>query len=241
MTDAGKVARFLVLLLVLSLPFWLIGAWNEDPLLPGIPVSALMAAATAAAALLMILREKGWGAVLPFAGRVLDFRRAPIIVLAFAVAAMPEGSLDLSKIVALFGIFWIAAAAEELGWSGYLADPAQRLWGMSGACVAIGAIWALWHVVPLLQAGREWHWIAWWSTGTVATRVITLSVFRWSNDSVFAASILHAAQNTAWQSFPTSGSHYDPCYSAPLFLAAATICAGIWIVRPQPRAVGVDT
>jgi hypothetical protein len=57
----------------------------------------------------------------------------------------------------------------------------RRGWRTSASSLAIGLIWAMWHYVPLLEAGRTPAWIAWWSLGTVAARVIIV----WLYDSYF--------------------------------------------------------
>ncbi|MEU1631105.1 CPBP family glutamic-type intramembrane protease [Streptomyces sp. NPDC020096] len=47
-------------------------------------------------------------------------------------------------------VFLLAAACEELGWSGYATDPMLRRWGLLTTGVLLGGFWGLWHVVPLL-------------------------------------------------------------------------------------------
>jgi hypothetical protein len=88
-------------------------------------------------------------------------------------------------------------------------------------------------LAPLLQAGRDLSWIGWWALGTIAARLIALAIYRWSNESVFAVSTLHAAQNVAWQAFPINGTHYDPSYTAPLFILGGVTCTVIALYHRQ--------
>jgi membrane protease YdiL (CAAX protease family) len=55
----------------------------------------------------------------------------------------------------LFCVFLVAAVCEELGWSGYALGPMQSRLGEVLAGLAIGLVWALWHFVPLAQAGQS--------------------------------------------------------------------------------------
>src|SRR3954471_21964806 len=74
--------------------------------------------------------------------------------------------------------------------------------------LVLGVAWALWHVIPLVQAHRPAAWIAWWSLGTVASRVIIVWLYNNAGRSVPAAALYHAVTNFCWQLFPNSGSHY---------------------------------
>ena len=91
----------------------------------------------------------------------------------------------------------------------------------------IGGLWAIWHVVPLLQARRSLGWIAWWCLGTVSLRVLLVWLYNGAGRSVFAVSLCHALHNLAWMLFPAHGSHYDPrvdglvtAFSAAVVIAA---------------------
>jgi uncharacterized protein len=242
MRDANRVAAFAALVFALSLPFWVLGALSQALMMPGLPVSALAVLAPAVAAVAQTWLADGVGATQTLLMRAADAGRTNLRTLVIAIAvmpaltivtwfamrangvAMPEVKIEWPIIATLFAIFLVAAMLEELGWSGYLAEPAQRLWGFLGAGVLIGAIWAVWHLPALLQAGRGADWIAWWILGTISTRIITLAIYERAQRSVFAAALLHAAQNTAWQTFPIGGSHFDPSYAAPVFaLGAAAI------------------
>lgn len=242
MVDRDPIWAFVVLTFALSVPFWALGQALGMELLPGLPLSALMIAAPALSAQALTASEGGRKGGLTFLARAVDIRRASWKSVALALAIMPaatvgawlwmracdvempEANVTVWELSALFAAFLPAAAAEELGWSGYMACPLRRRWGFLGAAVLIGLICAVWHLPALLQAGRSLDWIAWWALATVAARIVTMAIFEWSNGSVAAVSILHAAQNTAWQAFPVNGSHYDLRFIAPVF-AFAAICA----------------
>jgi CAAX protease family protein len=124
----------------------------------------------------------------------------------------------------MFLAFLVSAAGEELGWSGYATGPIQARWGELGAGLLLGVVWAAWHLVPLIQVDRPLGWIAGWSLGTVANRIIIVRLYNATGGSVFGATLYHAMNNLSWQLFPNRGSHYDPRISGPLLgLAAAVV------------------
>lgn len=244
-----NIGTFIAAVLVVSCPFWLAGYFLGGVILPGLPVSALMAVVPALAAMILTAGTGGWVRMWELAARIGDCQRAsPASLLLAALVmpmltlcawawmrrdgvAMPDQMLSPLALAGLFIVFWFAAIGEELGWSGYLVKPAIQCVGFMGAGLAIGITTALWHLVPLLQASRDLGWIGWWALGTIAARLIALAIYRWSNESVFAVSTLHAAQNVAWQAFPINGSHYDPSYTAPVFLVAGVTCTVIALYK----------
>ena len=164
----------------------------------------------------------------------------PIIVLQPAVALLSYGvmrmlgmplptlQLSLTTAIALLVLFLVSALGEESGWSGYLIDPLQERWGALTASIVLGFVWAAWHLVPLLQVGRAPGWIAWWSLGTVATRVLHTWLYNNTGKSIFGAILFHAMTNLSWQLFPNNGSHYDPRITALIVTAVAALVTLQW-------------
>jgi membrane protease YdiL (CAAX protease family) len=148
---------------------------------------------------------------------------------------LPSPALSISIVPALFLLFFLAAIAEELGWSGYALDPLQNRYGALLASLIIGLVWAAWHVVPLLQVDRAPGWIAWWSVATVATRVLHTWLYNNTGKSVFGAALFHAMTNVSWQMFPNHGSHFDPRITG-IILAMVALCITIrWGPRTLAR------
>jgi membrane protease YdiL (CAAX protease family) len=234
--------RFFLLVFALSTPFWLIGVVSTWQLLPGVPVSALQIACPTLAAMLLVYRESGGGAVGQLLKRSFDYERIeargwlmPILLLMPAVmfvsyAAMrlvglplPVVKLNWSFVVPLFLALFLAGLAEELGWSGYAIDPLQERWGALGASVILGAVWAVWHLVPLVQVGRTALWIAAWFLATVALRTLHTWLYNNSGKSVFGQALFHASCNVAWQMFPNGGSHYDARVTGIVLVVVALV------------------
>lgn len=214
------------------------------------PVSALAAVCPAAAAAILIYRNSGTAGVAAFLKRSTDFKRIanplwyiPILLLVPALYAvayrlmvfdrpMPEPVFNLRAIPGLAVAFLVAGVTEELGWSGYALDPMQNRRGPLRAALLLGAFWAVWHWIPLVQAGHETAWIAWWSIGTVSLRVLHVWLYNNTGKSVSGQAVFHASSNLAWQLFPNGSSHYDPAITAPIVFITAAIVIGAGWLRP---------
>ncbi len=131
----------------------------------------------------------------------------------------------------LFVLLFVAAAGEELAWSATLLEPMQKVYGALVAALVIGSFWALLHVVPYAQAGRDASWILGQCAFTVAFRVVLAWLYNVSGRSLFAATICHAAYNTAWQLFPNQGSGYDPWITAALTAVVAVFAVAVFGAR----------
>ena len=100
----------------------------------------------------------------------------------------------------------------------------------------LGFVWAAWHVIPFVQAGRSFDWIAWQGVNMIATRVLLVWLYNNSGRSVFAVALCHATSNISWQLFPNRGSHYDPRLSAIVTLFAACLITIVWGPRSLARS-----
>jgi membrane protease YdiL (CAAX protease family) len=232
---------FFSLVFILSIPFWIIGQASPAELLPALPVGALMLLTPVIAASILVYQEEGAAGVRALLQRAFDFIRIPplwyvplillmpcLTVVSYGLMRLMRAPLPHPEIPLLLGLaLWPAlvagAMAEELGWSGYAIDPLQERWGALPAAIVVGIVWAVWHIIPLLQAHRTAGWIAWWGLGTVGSRVVIVWLYNNTGRSVFAASLYHGTLNLCWQLFPNRGSHYDPRITSLLIISVATI------------------
>ena len=239
--------RFFVLVLAISLPFWLIGGLSGIDLLPGLPIAALMACCPVIAAAILTQRADGSAGVRALLRRSFDFRRvkskiwyAPTLLLMPLVSALsfvmlrlggtpvPDPQIALLPTAALCVVFFVGALGEELGWSGYAIEPMQARWGALKASLLLGAIWAVWHYPALAQTQRSLEWIAWWTVGTVAARVIMVWLYNHAGRSVFVTALFHMMVNVTWQLFPVNGSFFDPRVSGLITALIAVMIVIVW-------------
>jgi membrane protease YdiL (CAAX protease family) len=131
----------------------------------------------ATAAVLLSDREGGRAGATALLRRSLEFKRSlasawllPILLLMRCVALITYALLRAMHIphatthcplpasLILFVAFLVATLGEEIGWSGYAIDPLQHRWSALRASVILGAIWAAWHIVAMVQTGQSSTW-----------------------------------------------------------------------------------
>jgi len=201
----------------------------------------------ATAAIILVYRERKTAGARDLLKRSFDYKRikakiwyAPILLLMPGVTILSYGWMRwigvtlpipqvpvVGTLVMSLAIF-ILALGEELGWSGYAIDPMQDRWGALPASILLGLVWALWHIVPLVQVHRSPAWIAWWCLGTVAARVLMVWLYNNTGKSVFAVAVFHTTINVTWQLFPIRGSYWDPRVNGVIMALTAIVVAVVW-------------
>jgi len=246
--------KFCLLVFAVSLPFWLADPLVGHQLVPGVPVTALIVVfCPSAVAVILVYRESNKAGVRGLLKRAFDYNRirakiwyAPMLLLMPVVTIssygwmrwmgvpLPIPQIRVVATLAMSLAIFILALGEELGWSGYAIDPMQDRWGALPASILLGLVWAIWHIVPLLQVHRSPAWIAWWCLGTVAARILIVWLYNNTGKSVFAAAVFHATVNVTWQLFPIRGSYWDPRVNGVIMAIAAVVVVGVW--GPQTLA-----
>lgn len=247
---ADRVLPFVALVVAGSVPFWAAGAITADPSLGlpvNLPVSALMVICPLGAAIGLTWRDRGVAGVRRLLRRALDVRRirprwlyVPILGLLPAVAMcayvvqravgqpVPAPIIPLGATVGFSIAYLISTACEQLGWTAYATDALLERHGALTAALTVGVIWALWHVIPYVQAGRSAGWIFWQCLFTVALRVVIVSAYLATGRSVAAAILVHTSADLSWSLFPVFGSHYDPVVTGVVLTAVAVTITVLW-------------
>lgn len=247
---------FFLLLLVTSIPFWLLGFFVSLPgWLPiNLPISALMAFNPMLLAVILTFRESGAEGVRGLFRRVFDFKSIrhkvwylPIflimplnMLLSYGVMvvtgnAVRDAVVPLLMAPLMFAAFFIAAIGEEVGWAGYAIEPLQARFGALGGSLIVGAVWAGWHVIPFYQAHPDPMWVASQCAVTVGLRVLIVWLCNNNGGSILPAVIFHAMVNVSDFSFPNYGSHYDPFLAAIFTAAMAVLVTYLWGQRTLAR------
>jgi membrane protease YdiL (CAAX protease family) len=121
----------------------------------------------------------------------------------------------------LLVLYFIGAAGEELGYSGYVTDPMQERFGALKAGLIIGSFWALWHVPALLQNHLGVGYIAWGLPATVGLRILIIWLYNNMGKSVFAANLCHVTALMGSSYVATSAG-------TPIIVVAAAIVTFLW-------------
>ena len=240
--------KFFLLVFALSLPFLLAGPLVGYQLVPGVPVTALIVVfCPSIAAIILVYRESKTAGVRDLLKRSFDYKRikakiwyAPMLLLMPVVTISSYGWMRWSGVplpvpqirfvatLAMSLAIFILALGEELGWSGYAIDPMQDRWGALPASIMLGLVWAIWHIVPLVQVHRSPAWIAWWCLGTVAARILMVWLYNSTRKSVFAVAVFHTTIDVTWQLFTIRGSYWDPRVNGAIIAIAAVVVVTVW-------------
>jgi membrane protease YdiL (CAAX protease family) len=200
------------------------------------------------AALILVYREDGYAGTSKLLRRAFDQKRIkpkiwyvptifmpPIIYLltygVMRLTGLPlpdKPYIPLLMISLLFVLFFILAVGEEVGWTGYVTDPIQERWSALTTSIILGSACAIWHFVPLIQMGHTPTWIAWWTLGTIALRILTVWLYNNTGRSLFAVIVFHATSNVSFAVFPNHGSCWDPAVAGAITAIAAVIVTFLW-------------
>jgi len=179
--------QFIFVLFVLSIPFWVMGAYakeivNHNPM--KLPISALMTFCPLITA--VILTYQNQEKVSELLKLSFDYKKIsskkwfiPILITMPTIALISyfylyinhnieySTSFSVFDIVIFFILYFIGAIGEELGWSGYATEPLQNKFGALKASIILGFVWAIWHIVPYIQMSKTTNWILLQSLSTV--------------------------------------------------------------------------
>jgi len=130
--------------------------------------------------------------------------------------------------------FVLGAWLEEIGWCGYATERLVPAYGALRAALIIGVVWSLWHYVSLLQVNRPSAWIAWWTLGTIAMRVILVGIYLRGGRIVWTPTLFHASDSICWQAQQSLGLAFDPrIHSIAMTIIAVAMRA---LVRDRPSS-----
>lgn len=130
---------------------------------------------------------------------------AVLPVLAGRLVAGPAATAPTPAPVA--GVLVVAvltAVSEEPGWRAYAQDGLQRRWPVAGAALAVGVVWAAWHLPLFFLDGTFQHALvlgsagSWWYFGSVAVVSVLYGwIYAGTGGSTMAVVLLHAGHNVA--------------------------------------------
>lgn len=218
-----------------SLALWVLGGF-------GPPIGAVVAA-----------RLDGRRQVRDLLGRLLRWRIGigwyALLALPLAVAvatvtilgwpAKADASLLGAVAVALptFAVMAIAGGGlEELGWRGYAVPIMQARIGALPAAVAVGLVWAVWHLplYAMVNTTQSESHFGWFTLQAVALSVILSWIFNGTAGSVLLPVLFHAAVSTFYGSVL---GHVQVVDHGRFEMLAALLmsAAAITVVSVRPR------
>jgi membrane protease YdiL (CAAX protease family) len=143
-------------------------------------------------------------------------------------------SLYLAQLPSLIPLIIIGPISEELGWRGYLLGKLQLKWNAFVSSVFIGIVWAFWHLPLFFLTGTSQHELhlpfIGFLVGTVAVSIIFTWINNNTNNSIWAAILLHWLYTYAAQ-VNSTGVARSPEYNWLEFLPyvlMAIVLLAIW-------------
>ena len=243
--------RFILIVFGISAIFWVAGPLAKELLNISIPVdlplSSLMIVSPITASLICVNKEEGSSGVVDLLKRIVDFNRienkrwyAVILLLMPSIMLMeyiililigeylPKLNRPEFPLLVFIPIFFIAAVFEEIGWQGYVYDRLRLRFNALNASMLLGGIWALWHIIPLIQLQNNPAWVAWQTLNIFLTRILLVWIYQNSGKSVFGSIILHMMVNVSTVLLPKFGIPYDPAISTLIIAALLILIEIIW-------------
>ncbi|MFT3947771.1 MAG: CPBP family intramembrane metalloprotease [Agriterribacter sp.] len=212
MTNSIKLTfKYFLLVLLLSLPFFILGAFTGGTknFLINLPVSALMFICPTLALLFFDkvsfkqslinifdfkkIKNLIWILVIVLSLPLLMF--VTFLTMKFTGVILPDIEFKLLETVILFVLFFFAATFEELGWTGYLTRQLLKSNTIVVAGATIGILWAIWHIIPYLQEDKSFVWIFWQCATAILLRILMVWVFVRSGASLFLIILFHTMIN----------------------------------------------
>jgi hypothetical protein len=231
-TGPWGIVAFLALTFGFSWLFWLPAALEAQGLVASAPsLPNVGAFGPSVAAFVLAAYAGGLGDLARLAKRAvtLDYPKrwllvavgVPLVVvgsgLAVAVATGTRpsfpwaGDLALLPLAYVFVLLLGGPVQEEFGWRGYLLDALQDRTGATVAGVAVGLVWALWHVplffVPSETIYYESSFVGFAVSITLLSVLMTW-VYNNTGGSLLPMLLMHATWNWAQGMFPVLES--DP-------------------------------
>lgn len=176
---------------------------------------------------------------------------AIIIVVALAAAGQLlvnrllgnrfDMSLYISQLPSFIPLILLGPLSEEYGWRGYFLAKLQEKWSALGSSVAVGIVWALWHLPLFFMVGvmqYELHLpFAGFLAATVAISVLMTWVSNNTGSSMWAAILYHWLSTYASQVNSTGvirSVAYNWLEPIPFLLVALAVIV-IWGPRKLSR------
>ncbi len=139
----------------------------------------------------------------------------------------------------VFLIFCILQVSEEFGWRGYALERLQTRWNATVSSIALGTIWAIWHLPMFFSQGLGHHDKHLPFGQFLATLVLVSLFITWlqnnTNGSLLPAFALHAMVNLSGEVLPLiekseeiQGDYTSWIIANVLFLVLAIIVLVVW-------------
>ena len=245
---------FLILTLVLSIPFYVWGAIFPVSGLPfGLPISFLMIFVPFFISLIYAWQEHQSKGIRAIFGSIIDARKAKSIALLIGFCCIPvvlfvsylsmkflslslpiDYSLPYSQIPIMLVLYFLGAIPEEFGWTYTLTGSMAEKLGKVRTGIIIGIVWAIWHVIPWSWA-HSWSWIIGMCLASVLMRIVMVYLFVNGGKSLFVAILFHTMINVCFGLFPINGTYVNT-WIVSIWMAIAAAAVVLLVPNKSTKA-----
>lgn len=242
------ILRFLLLVIPLSVPFYLLNLIPVQLFPFGMPASALMIIVPFGLAMYGVRKNCGTDKLKEFFHDIFDFRKAknrfslvlsfifmPVLFFIAALIKDPSNVLNISQwgnillLIGGFALFYFGAIFEELAWTTYATPVLQKSYGILKTGVMIGAVWGLWHLVPYIMMGHDGQTVFLLTTGSIAYRIIMGYLYRYSGGATMSALLFHTMINLSPELLPGGYNAFDFSILSILLWISVIVCHLLYI------------
>lgn len=255
--DLRRPAEFLLLMAAVAVPLWALSPRFGVITALRIPTTDLILAfLPMMAGLVLTARDGGWRSAADLLRRAFDPRPlfgAPWLLVALLLPPVlyastwtvvwltghgqPPPQPAPLRLIAMFALFLLLAAGEEVGWMGYVFAPLQGGLGALGASLALAAVWWAAHLPSMAEIDATRADIAGWAIGAVALRIIMSWLFNSSGGCLFGMVLFHAMLNLSRIAiYPATGPHYSTLYQATGYGLTSLVALAI-LSRTRPATL----
>lgn len=249
----SSLLNFVLLLLGLSIPLWVIGSMYDVQLFSGFKLFQLPLAMPSVAALILIYREGGKDGVAAVLKRTYDFRNIkpkiwylPILLILPSINLLEYWILRISgtsvpsphfswAILLSYSTVFFMTYGEELGLTGYAIDPMQQRYTALKSGLLIGLVQAGYHIPGFIISGYySFEWIFWHAIYTIVLRVLFVWIYNNSGKSMFSMALSHWTFGLFWILFPQPGNLQkalpfdDPRLAAFIVISYVVLVTFLW-------------
>jgi uncharacterized protein len=147
-----------------------------------------------------------------------------------------------AAIAFLLGALIAGSFGEEVGWRGLGQPRLQARSGALWAAIAVGAVWSVWHLWPVVAPGgingTTWSDVVLTFVRLIATSIVYAWIYNGTQGSLLIVMLAHAGHNLAVRFVPVADSvqHGDPIVAMLYVLAAIVVVLATrsrWLRAPS--------
>lgn len=246
------ILRFLLLVIPLSIPFYLLNLIPVQLFPFGMPTSVLMIVVPLGLAIYGVRKNGSTDKLKEFFRAIFDFKKAknrfslilsflfmPVLFLIAALIKDPNNVLLItqglgSRLLIFIGgflLFYFGAIFEELAWTTYATPVLQKSYGILKTGMLIGVVWGLWHLVPYIMMGHDGQTVFLLVTGSIAYRIIMGYLYRYSGGATTSALLFHTMINLSPELLPGGYKAFDFSTLAVLLWISVIMCWFVHYIR----------